>query len=218
MFIVIEGVDHSGKSTTCDKLHTKLKQKGLNGLLLKFPMYNSDTGRIIQNYLNGDYGKFIEPWIITSLFSLDKFNFKPLLEMYIKSNDYVLVDRYVLSNIVYSLARMKDIDSVYITQQLLKFEFEILSMPIPYITYIMDIDSERFKKVQAKLDNADIFEEDHDMIYRAVDMYNFAEQYQERLNIGKIIKIPYIDPDERIDLIIENLSPCFSKLNDSNSQ
>ena len=60
MFVVIEGIDGSGKGTLTKRLTARLKQE-YKVELLSFPRY-SDTlyGKVVGRYLNGDFGSTAE--------------------------------------------------------------------------------------------------------------------------------------------------------------
>ena len=55
-FIVIEGLDGSGKATQTNQLCKALKQKQIKYRHLTFPDYEQDSSALIKLYLSGAFG------------------------------------------------------------------------------------------------------------------------------------------------------------------
>lgn len=205
MFIVIEGIDGSGKTTIVKELYNycvnNLKAKTL---ITKFPQYESPYGQIISKYLNNEFRCDLEPWIINTLFDCDKFNFKIVLKHLLEINDIVIADRYILSNIAYSCARLKGIqDSEKVIDQLVYLNTKIFELPLADITFIMDIDLDNYLKIKNLRDSTrgnDILENDLELLDNCRSSYNMFE------TMGLGIKIPYISVEERLKIMIEYVS------------
>ena len=78
--IVIEGsCDGVGKSTQYNMLYEHLIKDGLSVFCHKFPSYNTNQGKLVEMYLNGEFGdvKDLSPYFVNSLFALlyEKFKF-----------------------------------------------------------------------------------------------------------------------------------------------
>ena len=48
-YIVIEGTDSSGKETQSKLLEKRLKDKGIKCIRFSFPMYDTPTGKIVED-------------------------------------------------------------------------------------------------------------------------------------------------------------------------
>jgi dTMP kinase len=205
MFIVIEGIDGSGKTTIVNELYkycvNTLKVKVLK---IKFPQYESPYGQIISKYLNNEYRNDLEPWIINTLFDCDKFNYKVILKHLLENNDIIIADRYILSNIAYSCARLKNIQkSETVIDQLVYLNTQIFELPSPDITFTMDIDLENYlkiKKVREVTRGNDILENDLELLDNCRSSYNMFE------TMGLCIKVPYVGVDNRLKIIIDHIS------------
>jgi dTMP kinase len=205
MFIVIEGIDGSGKTTIIKELYKYctdiIKAKTIR---IKFPQYESPYGQIISKYLNNEYRSDLEPWIINTLFDCDKFNYKIILKHLLENNDIVIADRYILSNIAYSCARLKNIQkSETVIDQLVYLNTKIFELPVPDITFIMDIDLENYLKIKNLREvtrGNDILENDLELLDNCRSSYNMFEK------MGLGIKIPYIDVEERLKIMIDHVS------------
>jgi dTMP kinase len=207
MLIVIEGVDGSGKSTMAKELHKYCTNVlKIKSILLKFPMYESPYGKIIARYLNGEFDPNLNYWIISTLYDCDKFNYKLILQDHIKNHDIVILDRYYLSNIAYSCAKMKDKeDTNSIIMNLWYLNNNIFEMPKPTLTFLMDIDNGNYLKIKKnrdQLEGNDIHEQDLQLINDTIKIYKYFDNLDY---IDKLIKIPYISIENRLQLMINHL-------------
>lgn len=106
-FIVIEGLDGSGKSTQVRMLRERLGRH----LYLHFPRVGDPWhGLPIARFLRGDYGPAdaVDPWLVAMLFAADRHGAAPELRRALDAGDTVLADRYVFSNIAYQCAKVAD--------------------------------------------------------------------------------------------------------------
>lgn len=106
-FIVIEGIDGSGKTTQARMLHDRLEQIGVPIILEKEPT-SSPIGTLCRNIIEDkcEYGVGdIDSRTLSMLFAADRFdhitNSKNGLSQKLTSGNNVICDRFYLSNIVY---------------------------------------------------------------------------------------------------------------------
>jgi dTMP kinase len=100
--IVLEGIDKSGKST-----QAKLLQKHVpNSVLLSFPNRSNATGSLIHSYLQSK--QELENHCIHLLFSATRWEDKDKILSYLEQGIHVILDRYVTSGWVYSIAKGMD--------------------------------------------------------------------------------------------------------------
>ncbi len=106
--IAIEGIDGSGKRTQLELLEKALGARGLQVYSTGFPQYNSCFGKMVGQFLNGDFGdvESLDPRLTASLYAGDRFEAKPRLAAALEAGQIVLVDRYVGSNLAHQTARM----------------------------------------------------------------------------------------------------------------
>jgi dTMP kinase len=107
MFIVIEGIDSSGKKTQTNLLVKHLKSMGKKPEVLDFPTYNSPLGKIIGNHLSGRIKpKYrVTPELAAMMFAADRYQYKDELFGKMKKGKILIANRYVQSNIGYQGAR-----------------------------------------------------------------------------------------------------------------
>lgn len=107
-FIVLNGIDRSGKTTQSKHLEDRLKAQGITAQLVRFPDRITETGQQITTYLEGklDLGE-VEAHL---LFVQNRWKEKSWLEDTLKAGQVLIVDRYSHSGIAYSSAQGLDLD------------------------------------------------------------------------------------------------------------
>ena len=108
--IAIEGIDGSGKRTQLELLTNALTASGggRNLFTTGFPQYDSWFGKMVGQFLNGDFGPLdsVDPHFSALLYAGDRFEAKPRIEAALNEGKIVLVDRYIGSNLAHQTARV----------------------------------------------------------------------------------------------------------------
>lgn len=102
-FIVIEGLDRSGKTTQVKRLCDKLYSLGYNIKAIGFPDRTSPIGQMIGNYLQNLTD--MDDHAIHLLFSANRWEKANWIEDTLSAGYSIICDRYYLSGIAYSLAK-----------------------------------------------------------------------------------------------------------------
>ena len=111
MFIVLEGVDGSGKSTQIAKLREMFAQKGIPTEYLHFPRFDAPYfGDLIARFLRGELGSIdqVDPYVVAMLYAGDRRDAAAMIRGWIGEGKVVICDRYVYSNIGYQCAKVAD--------------------------------------------------------------------------------------------------------------
>ena len=98
-FIVLEGIDGSGKGTQLDLLKVRLEHAGHTVWVTREPS-ESKIGKLIREGL-GDATKMDEA-TIALLFAADRLHHIHDIKAHLAQGDVVLCDRYVLSSLAYN--------------------------------------------------------------------------------------------------------------------
>jgi len=106
-FIVIEGLDRSGKSTQAAELLTRLNAKGREARLIKFPDRTTAIGMMIDSYLRS--ASDLDDHAIHLLFSANRWEHAETIENDLKAGKIVLCDRYAFSGCSFSAAKGLDL-------------------------------------------------------------------------------------------------------------
>lgn len=153
--IIIEGTDCSGKETQTNLLVEKLKQQGIKVGRFSFPNYESATGKIIGACLLGkplmveellkidssffaEGGGNIDPLAACDLYVADRRYNLPVVNKLLEENDFVIIDRYVTSNMAHrgGLITNKD-ERLKIYEKIDKLEYNINELPRPDKTVLL---------------------------------------------------------------------------------
>lgn len=106
--IAVEGIDGSGKRTQVKLLAKALAAKGHSVFPTGFPQYDSWFGKMVGQFLNGDFGALdsVDPHFTALLYAGDRFEAKPRLASALDESKVVLADRYIASNLAHQTARV----------------------------------------------------------------------------------------------------------------
>src|SRR5215472_2595472 len=95
--IAIEGIDGSGKNIQVRLLQHELSKRGYSVYSTGFPQYESWFGKMVGQFLNGDFGPLekVDPHFSALLYAGDRFEAKERLETALNDGKIVLADRYI---------------------------------------------------------------------------------------------------------------------------
>lgn len=148
--IVIEGTDCSGKETQGMLLETRLKDLRYKCVRLRFPMYDTPTGKIIGGSYLGkkEIGpsffqegiRNVDPKIACLYYAADrKYNIQKVLD-YIKEGYFVILERYITSSLAYQGSKIEDKDERFNMYQWIdKLEYWLLGLPKPDMTIFLHV-------------------------------------------------------------------------------
>lgn len=151
-FLVIEGLDGSGKSTQVDLLKDHLEKHSVKFRYLHFPRLETGIhGKLIARFLRGEMGKIdqVDPYLVALIFAGDRLDAKPILEQWMSDDYLVIVDRFVYSNIAFQCAKFDNFnDQLELADWILELEFGQNKLPLPDKNIFLDVP---FRFTQARL-------------------------------------------------------------------
>lgn len=103
-FVVIDGLDGSGKKTQLYLLVKYCKQKKIKLSIVDFPQYyKTFFGRMVARYLKGEFGSLEQtnPYLSALTFAGDRWQAKPLMAKALKEGKLLLANRYTSSNMAF---------------------------------------------------------------------------------------------------------------------
>lgn len=128
-FIVIEGLDGSGKSAQVDLIVDFLKSKGREVILTKEPTIDSEAGRKVKQALKGEIK--LEPLDLQKLYVEDRReHLKNKVIPALEQGKFVVSSRYAFSTFAYGYSDGLDVDL------LVKLNDEFL---LPDLTIVIDV-------------------------------------------------------------------------------
>lgn len=107
-FILIEGPDHSGKTTQCELLAEQCRTRNISVKIQKFPDRSTNIGKIIDLYLKGLLE--LEDHAIHLLFSANRWEISEKIRKDLENGVFIILDRYIYSGIAFSVAKGMDIE------------------------------------------------------------------------------------------------------------
>jgi len=109
-FVVIEGIDGSGKATQTELLKEKFEKLGYKILIGDFPRYyTSEWGKLVGRFLTGEFGKLdeVNPHLAVLPYMIDQYVWsRDFAVPWIKKGGIILSNRYFTSN-VHQIAKFK---------------------------------------------------------------------------------------------------------------
>lgn len=129
--IVVEGIDGSGKRTQIEMLSRALDAHGIEHASVSFPRYDGFFGRLVAQFLNGDFGPLsaVDPHFSALLYAGDRLESKPEMESALGAGKILLADRYIGSNLAHQGARVPTRKRPVFLHWLKHLEYEVYGLP-----------------------------------------------------------------------------------------
>jgi dTMP kinase len=130
-FIVLEGIDGSGKRTQLDMLAQAFASREVPFAQISFPRYDGFFGKLVARYLNGEFGTLeaVDAHFSALLYAGDRLEAKPIIESSLASGKILLADRYVGSNLAHQGARVSSEKRAEFLQWLEQLEYQVYALP-----------------------------------------------------------------------------------------
>ena len=192
-FIVIDGLDGSGKETQSNLLADRLKSLGKKVKLLSYPRYGTPGAVPVELYLNGGLGGRPEDtnaYAASAFFGIDRY-LSYRTEWYDRLNDpdsVVIANRYTSANAVHQMTKLPQSEWDAFLEWLWDFEFEKLAIPRPdCVIYLEMLPELSHRLIQSRSDltgaKQDIHEKSPDHLEKA---YRAAMYASEKLGWKRI--------------------------------
>jgi dTMP kinase len=130
-FIVLEGIDGSGKRTQLEALVRALSARGVAFTEVSFPRYDGFFGQLVARYLRGEFGALadVDPHFSALLYAGDRLESRAIVEEALASGKTVLADRYVPSNLAHQGSRVPRDKRDGFIAWLKQLEYQIYALP-----------------------------------------------------------------------------------------
>ncbi len=173
-FLVIEGIDGSGKGTQVELLVRRLKALKVPVETIGFPEYGKPSAYFIEQYLRGSYGDihFLGSRLPSVFFALDRFEASFKIRDWLKRGKVVIADRYLASNLGHQGGKIKNTtERRAFIKWLYNFEYGILKIPKPDMSIILDLTAKIAYKLIGKKSRR------HYLRGRKRDAHEMSEKY-----------------------------------------
>jgi dTMP kinase len=220
-FLVIEGLDGSGKSTQLKLLREHLEQNAVPYKYLHFPRLEEGVfGDLIARFLRGEMGANdqVDPYLVALIFAGDRADAASQIRHWMDEGKLVIVDRYVYSNIAFQCAKLASQKEQFrLRDWILEFEFGYNKLPRPDLNLYLNVPFE-FTRKQLNVardgdDRAylkgerDIHEENLDFQEQVRQVYLSLKEHVDDLEIIDCMDADggMLSPDNISNLIIKNM-------------
>ena len=153
--IVIEGLDGGGKTTQLELL----KNDYPDFRFITFPNYDSPSGQIVSNYLNGAYSEknpSVSAYTASCFYAVDRYtSFKTDWEKDYRSGKTIVSARYVSSNAIYQMTKLPQNEWESYMDWLFDIEYNKFGIPKPSATIFLDMPPEVSRQLLLKRNNGD---------------------------------------------------------------
>ena len=137
--LAIEGADGAGKGTASAAVVDRLRASGRRAEVVSFPRY-SDTvgGHVLGDLLAGRLPRGATPEAAAVLYALDRFESRAHVEQVAATNDVVVFDRYVASNMAYQAAKVAPDAADALMRWILALETAQFGLRLPHLSVYLD--------------------------------------------------------------------------------
>ena len=181
--VAIEGIDGSGKGTQSKRLVTALQDAGHTAALISFPRYDHTAfGAEIGRFLNGVFGPLdqVHPFLAATLYAGDRYESRGVLVDAIDSHEFVVLDRYVASNLAHQGVRTPAKERMALWDRIEHLEFHVYNLPRPDLNILLDIPGPIARQLVAKKSARSYTEREADLQEENVDYLNSVRSvYQD---------------------------------------
>ena len=180
-FIVIEGLDGSGKSTQIKLLLKHLEGKDIPYHFLHFPRTESPVyGELIARFLRGEFGEMstVNPYLVALIYAGDRNEARSMIKQWLNKGCFVVLDRYVNSNIAYQCAKLNSAGERDKLRQWIRYlEYDYFRIPQPDKSIFLNVP---FGFTREKL-TAERTGDDRDYLDGRQDIHEDDLDFQERV-------------------------------------
>ncbi len=229
IFIVIEGVDGSGKETQFNLLAERLRAKGNDVVTFDFPRYAEPSSYFVHSYLNGMYGTAEEvgPYTSSLFYAMDRYETTPDIRSALEARKIVLANRFTASNMAHQGAKFDTAEErrgyfIWIDN----LEFKMLGLPRPTASFVLRLPAETAQMLVDKKQHRDyttmkrdIHEADINHLIRSTEVYDeicklFPKDFKQLdcMRDGNLLSIDAVH-----QLLWENIQPLLPTPTGSNT-
>lgn len=156
--VAFEGIDASGKQTQVKLLYERLLSQGFKVAVESFPRYQNPIGELLQKWFCKEIDLTTEA--VHMLLEADRQDFMGELKFLDNEYDFLLLDRFTLSNLAFGVAKGLSLEWLRSLQS---------NIRRPDVTFILDIDVET--SLRRKPRGRDRHEEDKKLLQKARNAY-----------------------------------------------
>jgi len=181
--IAVEGIDGSGKRTQVKLLAKALTAAGHSVFTTGFPQYDSWFGKMVGQFLNGDFGSLdaVDPHLTALLYAGDRFEAKTQLETALRAGQIVLADRYIASNLAHQTARTSARDRDAFLRWIEHLEYDIYNLPRETLVLYLRVDPRAAQQLVDRKSARSYTKEKKDLLEASLKHLEIASSMYDQL-------------------------------------
>jgi len=219
--IAVEGIDGSGKQTQVRLLACELESRGHQVLSTGFPHSDTWFGKMVGQFLNGDFGPLdsVDPHFTALLYAGDRFEDKRPIVAALESGGVVLADRYVGSNLAHQSARTAPEKRAEFRAWIEHLEYNIYELPKEDLVLYLRLPAHEAQTLVAKKSARKYTDAAHDILesnirhlQEAAAMYDLLARGSNWMTIECFDGAKQVirSPEEISAEILAAVLPCFA--------
>jgi len=195
--IAIEGIDGSGKQTQVRLLARELESRGHQVFATGFPQYGSWFGKMVGQFLNGDFGPLhsVDPHFTALLYAGDRFECKAPIVTTLEAGGVVLADRYIASNLAHQAVRTSPEKRTEFRAWIEHLEYDIYGLPREDLVLYLRLPPSQAQILIAKKSARQYTDAAHDILEsNIVHLQDAADMYDDLSDRANWRAIECFDP------------------------
>jgi len=186
-FIVLEGIDGSGKRTQLEMLARAFERRSMAFSRISFPNYDGFFGKLVARFLNGEFGSLgaVDPHFSALLYAGDRLEAKASIEGALAAGKTVLADRYIGSNLAHQGARVASGERNEFLEWLEQLEYEIYELPHEDLVIYLRVPADEAQRLIAKKETRDYTRLQRDLLEADVAHLQAASELYDELALRR---------------------------------
>lgn len=139
--IVLSGSDGAGKKTQTDRLYNLAADNNYPVQKLRFPRYESPTGKVVRDHLDGRFGSLeeIKPEAAAMWFAADRFSVRDEIVGALEKGINLILDRYTPDNLAHQGSKYKGSKRIELIMWIQELEYKLSRLPKPDLTLCLHL-------------------------------------------------------------------------------
>ena len=160
IFVDLEGLDGSGKTTQTELICKRLQEDGIDFRQIILPDYDSDSSILVRKYLAGDFGKNagdVNSYAASVLYAADRFaSYTEKWGADYRAGKLIFADRYTPANALYQMTKLDKSEWDSFLEWLFDFEYEKIGIPAPDKVIFLDMPVEVSQRLMTSRYGGDV--------------------------------------------------------------